>query len=571
MSSTTSTVRAVPPLAARRSAALDRFARLLSVGLLLPAAAACHHGRAPDSANTLSESPEAAETLRAEERTVPVVGFGPGGIELDYDASYVGSKECGECHVDHADSAQTHHMALTSGRVTTATRDRWFAPERLAQPVKWPRSARSPALRYRRDAGGVVLESRTPEGTGPHRARVAAVFGSGNRGFTPITVEDGGRMRELRLSYYHDRASWVMTPGSSGDPDPLGYVRSPEATRDCLGCHSTVLVFGEDRLDLDASAFGIGCERCHGPGSAHLDALERGDSDLRIFSPASLEAHDQARFCGQCHRRPADAEPHEVFRQAPSLARHAGAGLMLSACFRRSPPAEAISCLDCHDPHRNIDEERDDFDRPCLRCHDRPDGDHTSVSVADSSGCVRCHMPARTKGFFGLEFTSHWIRVPGRPPPGASAAMDEYADYLESSYRQAIAANDARGAEGVERASTLRMRLGKLLLGRGQKSSGLEWIRKALTFQPLYSDRALAAELHLRSGHVADATEILEEAVRTRPEYNRAYHALAHIHLEAGRFDQAKAVLEAWESARPGDPVLAETRSELESARRGKP
>ena len=533
------------------------------LGLVIFPAIACHRQEKAITTDAPDEPGQVARESAA--LAVPVVGFGPGAVELDYEASFIGSEACEPCHVEHYELRTSGHMAMTSRRVTADNQHLWFSPERLAKPVKWPRAEASPPLRYRHDPTGVSLEARGEHGV-THRARVAAVFGSGNRGFTPISVEAGKGIRELRLSYFHKADNWIMTPGSAGDPDPLGYVRSPESSQHCLECHTTVLAFDGDRLNLEASVFGIGCERCHGPGSAHATADADSPEASHIFNPGSLDNKDQVRFCSQCHRRPADLEPHRVLTRSPELARHAGAGLMLSACYRRSPAASSITCLDCHSPHRNIDTSRGSSGRSCRRCHDRPEEDHQSGTLSESSDCIECHMPRETRGFFGLEFTEHWIRVPDQPPPAATRERSEYAHYLEASYRRAI----ARPGTGKEKASKLRMRLGKLLLAQGQKEVGLRWLREALSFAPLYKDRILTSEFHDRAGRTAEAIAILSETIRVAPEHNRAYYTLAHIHMAAGEFTPAQAVLEAWEEARPGDPVLQETREELKLMRRGR-
>ncbi len=543
----------------RRQSPVVHLRILLVSAVVLTGVSACHR-RTPV---TTTESPTEAVQISksAAGLDAQVVGFGRGAVELGYEATFIGSEQCGSCHVEHYASAKVNHMATTSRRVTSRNQDLWFAPESLAKPVKWPRSQAFARPRYRRDPAGVFLEIHDERGA-MHRTRVAAVFGSGNRGFTPLSAEEGRGIRELRLSYFRSGDHWRMTPGSRDDPDPLGYVRSAEGSEFCLKCHTTALAFREDRLDLENSVFGIGCERCHGPGSAHVKAVDEGADSWAIFNPGSLDNQDQVRFCGQCHRRPADAEPDRVLRHAADLARHAGTGLMLSACFRRSPPS-SITCLDCHDPHINIDDSRD-FNRPCLRCHKRPGEDHTAENISGSSDCVKCHMRVETESFFGLKFTEHWIRVPDRPPPIATAERDEYARYLEASYRAAI----ARPGLGEERQSKLRMRLGKLLFRQGAEESGLGWMRQALSFDPLYKDRILTAEYHQRAGKSAEAIAILSETIRLVPEHNRAYYTLAHIHLSAGTFDLAEAALEAWGKARPGDPVLLEARDELKRTRR---
>ena len=535
----------------------------------------------------------AQESETATGSTVPIVGFEPGRVALGYDASPVGSARCGFCHPEHRRRSRTSRMARTSRRVTAESLDLWFDRERLGETVDWPSTGPSPPPRYRRDGDRVVLEAKGADGSASS-ATVDAIFGSGHLAFTPISAAPGRGLRELRVSRF-TAGGWAMTPGSAGDPDPLGYVRSHEFSVDCLRCHTTSLAWVDDRLDLERTVFGIGCERCHGPGSEHVAAAEDSEEPGRIFNPGELAGAEQVRFCGECHRRPRDIEPDRVLRATPELARHAGASLMLSACFRRSPPGTSISCLDCHDPHgdgphgdgphgdglhgdglhgdglhgdglhgdgRARASERG---AACLRCHVSPADDHSSPKVDRSADCVGCHMPAQKGSFFGLDFTSHWIRVPGAPAPAASPqSKDEYARYLERAYSGAI----ALGGWGQERQAKLRMRLGKLLFHEFDHERGLAALREALSYAPLYKDRILASRYHVRAGRVDDAVSILDDAIRVFPEHNVAYHELAELHMRARRLDAAQEVLARWERARPGDPHLQKDRRTLERLRR---
>ncbi len=85
--------------------------------------------------------------------------------------------------------------------------------------------------------------------------------------------------------------------------------------RKCIGCHS---VTGILKLEYSASPTsgimqhradflekGIGCEMCHGPGSAHVWANGAiGDaSNPNIVNPSRLSAARKNDVCGQCHSR----------------------------------------------------------------------------------------------------------------------------------------------------------------------------------------------------------------------------------------------------------------------------
>ena len=495
------------------------------------------------------------------EKTVEVdlMGFGAGEIELPYEAAFSGSASCAQCHVGHAEMQASSSMFLTGREVTEENMDTWFSEEALQKPVRWPEGELSGTPhppQYRRRSDGVYLEGVTREGE-TVMARVDAVFGSGLHAMTPMTGEPGRQSRELRVTYSHVYDSWIMTPGSFRHSDPIGYVRPPEETDNCFFCHTTRIAWDtaqDDDLLTSQSQFGVHCERCHGPGSAHIDAVVAGEEGQKILNPGKFRADKQVEFCGQCHRRSADVEPLAALQREVKISRHAGLSHMLSKCFRLSPPEEALSCLDCHNPHRNVDPDRDQYNTPCLRCHTAPETDHKSTAVIATSDCVSCHMPVQESAFEGMDFTDHWIRIPGTPAPFKSESKEEYAAYLEASYRDAI----VRTTHGEERKTRYRMRLGELLFGMGREAEGLEWIGKALTFGPLHRDRLIAGELFERGGQQEKAIPILEAAIGNAPDNDRAYYTLTRLYLRQRKLAAAADVLARWDKAIPGDKLHAE-------------
>jgi hypothetical protein len=100
--------------------------------------------------------------------------------------------------------------------------------------------------------------------------------------------------------------------------------RSNSFEKNCLSCHaSTARVTGSDTTqwsaalirdplwgDFDYDGDGnkdevnLGCETCHGPGSAHWDAAGQGKL---IVSPSLLTPERENMICGQCHSRPKGA------------------------------------------------------------------------------------------------------------------------------------------------------------------------------------------------------------------------------------------------------------------------
>ncbi|HSF16421.1 MAG TPA: tetratricopeptide repeat protein [Vicinamibacteria bacterium] len=461
--------------------------------------------------------------LRASEIEREIAGFPP--ESLPYQAEYVGSETCGSCHAEHWRQQSSHPMALTGQKVTAETRDLWFSEERLRRPVEWPRG-QSPV--YRPTADGVLLEA------GDGAARVGAVLGSGSRGFTPISAEPGRTIRELRLSFSAPHDSWFMTPGSERDRDLLGTPKSAEESRNCLECHATLLAWRNDVLDFDESRLGVECERCHGPGSAHVDAVRAGNPSA-IFNPGALRADRQVEFCGQCHRQPFDIDPLDAMSRDPSMARHAGAGLMLSECFRRSPRDTTVSCLNCHDPHGNIETTAHRSRASCLRCHLAADRDHRSHSISSYSDCVSCHMRVEERGISAIGFTDHWIRIPGSPLPVDSFEREEYLEYLENDYRRGL----LRPVVEAEEKAKLGLGLAEIQFARENHQNALRTLREALSAHPSYAQRLRAAALFRQGGRIPEAIEVLEDAIQSGPEPDEAYYQLGELLQLTGKLDEA--------------------------------
>ncbi len=490
--------------------------RRVLIGLLASIAAACGAG-APSSG--AGDPPPGATPVPLHPLGDPSEG--------------VGAATCAACHADIAANQANHPMALTAAAVAPTSRDRWFSDEMLARAVHWPEAlGAEPA--YRAEGDGVRFE--TP-GSDRRAVAVDAVFGSGLRGLTPVSFAPERRMRELRLSFSRAQDGWFPTPGGEDDPDPLGDLDSAEASADCLGCHATALAWdAENRFDAHQAVLGVTCERCHGPGAAHIEAQSAGESG-GIFHPGLLAPREQVAFCGQCHRQPTDFEPQQILARDPGLARHAGASLMMSACFRESPPDQAITCTDCHDPHRPDPATPARTRAVCLRCHQAPGTIHgaTTAVAADGGDCASCHLPTERDAFHGTPFTDHWIRRPGEPAPTPASARGR-ADlaWLEALY-------EARVIEPSPPEKTARLRTGlaELLHLRGVRERSQRLLAEAVAGSPDYETRVKAGALLRDGGRVAEALAAFREAAVQRPEKPHAFFELGDLLLAQGNSDAA--------------------------------
>ncbi len=468
-----------------------------------------------------------------------------GRFRLPYEAEFVGSEKCGACHTLHFQWQRTHNMAQSGRKVSLDTRDTWFSPALLEKPRVGEGDIGR--LRYRHTAEGVVLEAAADRDFQNIRdqVEVAFVFGSGSRRLSPISIEKGKSMRELRLAYTTGFDSWIVAPDAEWDPDPLGTPKTTEETQSCLSCHATLLVWNEDRLDVQASVLGVHCERCHGPGSAHIQAVLDSESDPKIWNPGLLPAWEQVVFCGQCHRQPTDVELDEILNHDQSLARRHGTSVMVSKCFWKSPPESTISCIQCHDPHRNVNPEVDPYQKTCLRCHDSPAEEHRYENVTSSSNCIPCHMRTEQQGFQGVKYTDHWIRIPSKRAPLEPQEEDDYLRYLEASYREAV----EEEGRGPQRKAALLIGLGEVLYRLEDYEEAFSWLRRGLAFSPrvtspvpiprILRPQAKAAEMLRESGKVDEAIQVLERIATDYPLFAPAHVQLGQLHESQGSLDEA--------------------------------
>ena len=420
-------------------------------------------------------------------------------------------------------------MAQTAGVVTEATRGRWFSDEMLARAVSWPAGI-GPQPAYELEADGGVRF--TAPGADPSAVPVDAVFGSGLRGLTPVSFAAGGRLRELRLSFSHARKGWFPTPGGEGDEDALGNLDTTEESANCIGCHATALAWDEDgRFKPHEAVLGVSCERCHGSGIAHVEAQSVGGGPGAIFHPGQLSPADQVVLCGQCHRQPTDFEPREILARDPLLARHAGASLMMSACFRESDPAAAITCTECHDPHLPDPAGPARTRAVCSRCHEDIPSLHRQTVVTARSDCSGCHLPTESEAFHGTPFTDHWIRLPGDPPTPASAAGRRELAWLEELYGRRIPEENPPA-----RAARLRAGLAELLHIRGARSEAQTLLREALDLGADYETRLKAGALFRDGGRIPEALAVFQEAAVEQPGTPHAHYELGETLLQSGDF-----------------------------------
>jgi predicted CXXCH cytochrome family protein len=255
-----------------------------------------------------------------------------------------------------------------------------------------------------------------------------------------------------------------------GHDDPLHWTKLNQNWNFmCAECHSTDVKKNydpkTDRFQTTWKEISVGCEACHGQGSAHvawakswsffgkdegakrLLALfdERANvtwtRDAQTGQPIRSEKPHRLRkeveMCGRCHARRgllseafvpgrSLSDSHQVSLISRGL--YQADGQMLDevynyGSFKQSKMfAAGVTCSDCHEPHSGM--LRAKGDNVCLQCHagSYAEASHTHHEGADAPSCVACHMPARKFMVIDVRH-DHAFRVP-RPDLSQELGVD---------------------------------------------------------------------------------------------------------------------------------------------------
>jgi Secretion system C-terminal sorting domain/Cytochrome c554 and c-prime len=177
----------------------------------------------------------------------------------------------------------------------------------------------------------------------------------------------------------------------------------------CFKCHTTggdtvgTWLPGVEGLGTFTEG-GIGCEACHGPGSAHI-ASPTADNIDRVYEQVHLDnsvgglsiggevqtssttSDDVTFMCGTCHNR----SYTEPINSSGGFIKHHEQWDEFAATKHGSGN---MSCTTCHDPHKGVLWGGEGIKMDCKTCHSTQES-HTNHSAG--AGCVDCHMPFAAK------------------------------------------------------------------------------------------------------------------------------------------------------------------------------
>ncbi len=406
--------------------------------------------------------------------------------------------------------------------------------------------------------------------------QVDYVMGSGNHVRSYLNRTAQGTLVELPVSWYAEKGGyWAMSPGydRANQEDFRRTIIS-----ECLSCHTSYPEQGSN-LTTNEPVFGdipegIDCQRCHGPGRAHIEAAASGHASLEsirrsIVNPAKLNRDRQLEVCMQCHletthfglpnqilrysQRPFSYQPGEalgdyvvLFDYAAGTGHddkfeiaHAAYRLRKSACFQSSQ----MTCTTCHNPHSipRGEEAAEHYTAVCRTCHASA---HESKMPAGASSCTECHMPKRrTEDVVHAVMTDHFIQR--RKPAGDLLRPLQEADFAaRANYRGEVILYYPPPPPRT-REDELYVDVAQVQNGANLKA-GIPRLQQDLEkYKPEAPEFYVAlGDAYVKANNYDQAIHWHEEALRRRPNFRSALEELGGALIAAGRLEQAAAVLE---------------------------
>lgn len=327
--------------------------------------------------------------------------------------AFAGSAACASCHSEIFKSSRHTAHFLTSGLPDEARIKGSFAPGKNQFVYnQWMLVE----LEKKKD---VFLQTAYMNGIPTEQRAFGIVVGSGRKGQTYL-YWDKNNLYQLPVSYYTPGNDWCNSPGY-----PENYIRFDRAIHAaCLECHAT---YAEAKEKKDGSTvfnrksilYGVDCERCHGPGAAHVTFHTQhpeAKTASNIINTKHLSRQQRLDACALCHSglrkhiQPAFtfmmgqklddySIPNYDIDTAGSLDVHGNQyGLMTACqCFRI---ATKMDCSSCHNVHVNERQDMAAFSQRCMNCHNQNGVAHNTCAFKPPAGivlsdnCVDCHMPA---------------------------------------------------------------------------------------------------------------------------------------------------------------------------------
>ena len=363
----------------------------------------------------------------------------PAGVQTPQGATLVGASVCATCHQDVHDGWKSGRHSKMIQPANAASVEGDFSKTRIA--------LRGQPFQLRAADGAYFITESNITGQ-PREHRVEYTLGS-RRIQHYLTTIERGRIIVLTPSWDVQRRTWFDNM-EIVRPDENDHTPVQQWNKNCVGCHVSQQENNyQPATHTYATAwtdFGTTCERCHGPGSAHVEQYRIGGrpaTDRAIVRPTRLDPQTSSMICAQCHSLrdvigPGYSAGNDYFDHFQPILEYGprkesdptywpdgrprrfsndAMGLWQSECFLRG----GATCTSCHhDPHvPNVDRNPQlgitASDALCIGCHTSIGAAVTShtrhLAGSPGSACVECHMP-RTVLSIKARIRDHSMSLP---------------------------------------------------------------------------------------------------------------------------------------------------------------
>ena len=367
---------------------------------------------------------------------------------------YAGSGACAECHASETAlwTTSDHAWALKDPTPESV----------LADFNNASFTHKGVTSRFFRKAGGYFVQTEGASGK-PETFQIR--YTVGHRPLQQYLVEtEKGRLQVLDLAWDVTAKTWFhLYPDQDLPPGDgmhwTGSYKNWQAR--CAACHQTgfdkAYDFPTRTYKSHWSELTVGCDSCHGPGSAHID-WAKSSKDLANPHQSLMpklgpgQQRNELDVCGPCHAR------REAFSQVSPpagspFADHYGLAMLtpdlyfadgqqnaevfiLGSFLQSKMKAKGVTCSNCHDGHSgNLVAEGNAV---CTQCHSeagraefpslrKADYDtpahHHHQPGSEAAQCVNCHMPERSYMVIDPR-RDHFFRRPDPLQAKASGAPD---------------------------------------------------------------------------------------------------------------------------------------------------
>jgi predicted CXXCH cytochrome family protein len=335
---------------------------------------------------------------------------------IQQSATYVGSATCRQCH-------QATYDRWTKTRMANVVTDPHVRPDVIIPDL----TKSDPLVTFKRDDIAFVYGSKWKQ----------RYFTKVGDDYFPLGAQWDVANKVWRAYLVQPNTDWwVPFYPAQNAGRPTGPL--------CDGCHSV----NYDIRTKKVTEWNVGCEKCHGPGSLHV----QDPSAATIVNPARLDYVRANDVCIQCHsqgqplKNPVEGryydwptgfhvgldlkdfwrlEDHKLgetnFTHFADGTGHKnrmqGNDFVQSLMYTRG-----VTCFSCHDVHGT--QNNADLIRPasdlCVTCHgpSSPNGPHAPTIEAHThhragtpgNECVSCHMPRIEQTIANVNVRSHTFR-----------------------------------------------------------------------------------------------------------------------------------------------------------------